>query len=213
VDSAREYEIPTIDDRPPTADDSSSVASRPSPVVQFAMPNNEEAAIADAAVMAEAIITDVESRDTPPPPEEPPSEFAELPKTEKPPVAPPPPLPDLPIIPDLPPAARVRSYSSNGNGDNGHAKAHATKETGSAYAPRHVRIKLERTNDYDEDMRRMREVFRVLTSTSGRDRFTFYVPNQYGTVQLDFPNHTTSFGVVEPLLSEFVGEWCSLEVQ
>jgi hypothetical protein len=53
----------------------------------------------------------------------------------------------------------------------------------------------------------------VLTSASGRDRFTFYVPNPQGTVQLDFPNHTTSFQSVEPMLSEFVGEWCSLDVQ
>jgi len=125
----------------------------------------------------------------------------------------PPPLPDVPIIPDAPPAARVRRHPSNGNGDNGHAKPRAAKEPGSVYSSRHLRITLERTNDYDEDMRRMREVFRVLTSVTGRDRFTFYVPNPQGTVQLDFPNHSTSYGAVAPLLSEFVGEWCSMEVQ
>ena len=211
VDSAREYEVPAVENQGTGERGQSSV-------VQFAMPSNDEAAIADAAVMAEEIINDVESKNVLPPPEEPPDEINQLPAQPAKPVARPP-MPDVPIIPDAPPEARTRSNggygnASHGNGDHHHAKPHTTKESGSAYnSPVHVKITLERTNDSDEDMHRMREVFRVLTSTSGKDRFTFYVSNRHGMVQLDFPNHTTSFNAIEPMLNEMVGEWGSLDVQ
>ncbi len=59
----------------------------------------------------------------------------------------------------------------------------------------------------------MRELLSLLRSVRGRDRFTLYVPNPQGLVQLDFPNFTTNFGQVEEPLSQLVGEWGSLEVQ
>ena len=78
---------------------------------------------------------------------------------------------------------------------------------------RHLCIYLEQTNDQDEDMHRMREIFRVLTSIPGQDRFTFFVSNPQGTVQLDFPNFTTHYGAVQEILNEMISEWGSLEVQ
>jgi hypothetical protein len=78
---------------------------------------------------------------------------------------------------------------------------------------RHLRIFLTRTSDYDEDVRRMRELLALLASVDGRDRFTFYVPNPQGVVQLDFPNHSTSYAQVQSSLDELMGEWGTLEVQ
>ena len=80
-------------------------------------------------------------------------------------------------------------------------------------APRHLRIFFERTNDQDEDVRRMRELLNLLRSKPGRDRFTFFVPNPQGTVQLDFPNFTTSYAAVQEPLNQMVSEWGSMEVQ
>ncbi len=79
--------------------------------------------------------------------------------------------------------------------------------------PKHVRITLTRTNDHDEDVMRMRELFRLLTSTQGRDRFTFFVPNPNGVVQLDFPQYTTSYRVIEDLLARMISEWGTMEVR
>jgi hypothetical protein len=75
-----------------------------------------------------------------------------------------------------------------------------------------LRIFLTRTNDYAEDVRRMRELLAVLSSASGKDRFTFYVPNPQGIVQLDFPNHSTSYNQVQHTLNELMREWGRLEV-
>ncbi|MDE3091521.1 MAG: hypothetical protein KGJ80_19300 [Chloroflexota bacterium] len=62
-------------------------------------------------------------------------------------------------------------------------------------------------------MRRMRELLNLLRGTPGRDRFTFFVPNPQGTVQLDFPNFSTSYAAVQESLSQMVSEWGSMEVQ
>ena len=59
----------------------------------------------------------------------------------------------------------------------------------------------------------MRELLNLLRSVPGRDKFTFFVPNPQGTVQLDFPNFTTTYAVVEEPLNLLVSEWGSLEVQ
>ncbi len=78
---------------------------------------------------------------------------------------------------------------------------------------RHLSIFLTRTNDYDEDTRRLRELFQLLTSERGRDRFTFFVPNPQGMVQLDFPNYTTSFAALQDALKKMMSEWGSMEVR
>ena len=225
-DSAEEYVIPTADERPPTAVLSpSTIGSQPSPV-QYAMPDAEEATLAD--IVAEMSADD----DTflPPPPEEPPEEvgwqLAKAPSHQN---------------------SAVSSQKADGNGhaekSNGNAPAAKTNggnggapvaksnggnsgmyspiveparaaESSTRYqATRHLRIFLARSDNSDEDVRRMRELLALLSSADGRDRFTFYVPNPQGVVQLDFPNHSTSYSQVQSTLDELMGEWGTLEVQ
>ncbi len=82
------------------------------------------------------------------------------------------------------------------------------------YQPaRHLRIFLTRTNNHDEDVRRMRELLALLASAEGRDSFTFFVPNPQGIVQLDFPNHSTSYTALQDSLHQAIGNWGTLEVQ
>lgn len=192
-DSAEEYQIPTDDRRPTTA------APSPSPV-QVAMPDAEEAALAEAE--------DPFSNDgawLPPPPEEPSEEVNSV-------------------------QSSVVSSQKADRGNGGAPVAKSNGGNGGVYAPiseparviesaaryqavRHLRIFLARTNDYDEDVRRMRELLSLLASADGRDRFTFYVPNPQGVVQLDFPNHSTSYSQVQGTLDELMGLWGTLEVQ
>ena len=79
--------------------------------------------------------------------------------------------------------------------------------------PRHLRIYFSRTEDQDDDVRRMRELLMLLRSVPGRDKFTFFVPNPQGIVQLDFPNFTTNYGTLQDSLTEMMGEWGNIEVQ
>ena len=119
----------------------------------------------------------------------------------------------------------VAAYSTKPAGGNGHAAnavgqlPHAepvapSRPMAQTYsAPRHLKISFQRSTDQDEDVRRMRELLSLLRSRPGRDRFTFFVPNPQGTVQLDFPNFTTSYAAVQEPLGEMVGEWGSVEVE
>ncbi|MCI0478298.1 MAG: DNA polymerase III subunit alpha, partial [Anaerolineales bacterium] len=205
-DSAEEYQIPIDDGRPTTDVPPPAVSGQPS-AVQYAMPDAEEAALAD--VVAEIPMDD--GAFLPPPPEEPPSEFSKQPIVNS--------------------SQRSAGGGQNVNGGNGGAPvAKSNGGNGGVYAPiseparviesatryqavRHLRIFLARTNDYDEDVRRMRELLSLLASADGRDRFTFYVPNPQGVVQLDFPNHSTSYSQVQGTLDELMGQWGTLEVQ
>jgi hypothetical protein len=110
------------------------------------------------------------------------------------------------------------------NGGNGHAVttpvAVAVKPAVSAPAsaksfepPRHLRIYFSRTEDHDDDVQRMRELLMLLRSVPGRDKFTFFVPNPQGIVQLDFPNFTTNYGTLQDSLSDMIGQWGNIEVQ
>ncbi|MBI5652938.1 MAG: DNA polymerase III subunit alpha, partial [Chloroflexi bacterium] len=199
VESASAYEIPA------TSEDALPFASAPAPV-QIVMPDANEAAIADAAVLSEEIVDAVAPGDALTPPEGPPDDYTIAPPARA--------QSPAPIAVERKTALSAPKGHAQGNGGNGEpAKPAAPARASSFDPPRHLRIYLERTNDQDEDMRRMREVFRVLTNNPGADRFTFYVPNPQGTVQLDFPNYTTSFGIVQDRLSEIVDEWGSFEVQ
>ncbi len=213
-DSAEEYVISTADDRPLTGAPSTSLRSaqdaavggQPSPV-QVAMPDAEEAAIAEVDPFAE------DGAFLPPLPEEVNGEPSTVNSVQ---------------------SSVSSDQKENGNGhaekpSSGNGGAPSAKSNGEMYAPvaeparaaessaayraaRHLRIFLSRTNDYDEDVHRMRELLSVLSSADGRDRFTFYVPNPQGVVQLDFPNHSTSYSQVQNTLDEMLGQWGTLEV-
>ena len=164
---------------------------------------------------------------TPPPPEEPPDEFNDqLTVIRKPsPVVSNPALAVAMAVAAEVVREDVAAYATKPNGGNGSAAAtrvgdihaepatapRATTQTYSA--PRHLKIFFQRTTDQDEDVRRMRELLGLLRSRPGRDRFTFFVPNPQGTVQLDFPNFTTSYAAVQEPLDEMVGQWGSIEVE
>jgi hypothetical protein len=213
-DTAEEYQLLTDEGRPMTEDASSpsSVNGHPPPV-QYAIPDPEEAAIAD--VIGGIPVDD--GAFLPPPPEEPPeaanSQQWTVDSGRK-------------TTGGNGGAAAAKSDGGNGSaavaksdGGNGGMYAATAEparvaESSMPYQTiRHLRIFLTRTNDCDEDVRRMRELLAVLSSADGRDRFTFYVPNPQGVVQLDFPNHSTSYAQVQSSLDELMGEWGTLEVQ
>ncbi|MDE3088693.1 MAG: DNA polymerase III subunit alpha, partial [Chloroflexota bacterium] len=154
-DTASEYQ-------PPETTDAQSSASQPN-VVQFAIADDSEAAVADASAVIEEAL---EVENTPPPPEEPPDEFSN----------------QLSVISRqssvvssqmqvVDPAQVAESKSQyatkteSGNrdapkGNGGSARAEPAPAPraalGAANGPaRHLRIFFERTNDQDEDMRRM----------------------------------------------------------
>jgi hypothetical protein len=182
-ETASEYKL---DDLPPAETKSEAGA------VQIAMADAEEAAIADA-------VMELDVDHLPPPPEEPPSELLK----ER-------PVPDTVAAP--PTAVFVETKQEYlAKPSAGDAIAYGGTPS---HAPiRHLRIFLERADDHDEEVRRMRELLNLLRSFPGKDRFSFFVPNPQGMVQLDFPNFTTSCQVVEEPLAEMVSEWGSFEVQ
>lgn len=188
-ESAGEYKV-EIDPSSPVTPPVKGVENQREPAaVQIAMADADEASIADSAGVAEELI-ETDPIETPPPPEEPPSEF-------------------LASQPGAAPAIAPRSKSEAPSSANPTLYSVGASE----HRTRHVRITLSRTNDHDEDVSRMRELFALLTSTQGRDRFTFFVPNPNGIVQLDFPNFSTSYRVIEDHLAEMVREWGTMEVQ
>ncbi len=187
-DSVAEYKIPDAPGQPAS---SAPVVVEP---FQYVMPNEEEIFAADAVGSVEEIVSvSVESEiDLPPPPEEP---------------------------PDVKPTDAKSQADDRIDAPKNEDRAVTTSRAivYSVAVPdhraRHVRIFLTRTNDHDEDVMRMRELFSLLTSTQGRDRFTIFVPNPNGMVQLDFPNYTTSYRILEDSLMKMVSGWGSMEVQ
>ncbi|MBM3127524.1 MAG: DNA polymerase III subunit alpha [Chloroflexi bacterium] len=196
-DSAEEYQIPTDDATQPSAvsDQRSAVGGQPS-AVQYAMPDEAEAALAEIDPFAgDAFEPEISNQRS---------------AVSHPPSA----------VSDQPSAVNGQPSAVGGrNGGNGvmyapPAEPARVMEAAARYqAARHLRIFLARSNDYDEDLRRMRELLALLASADGRDRFTFYVPNPQGVVQLDFPNHSTSYAQVQSSLDEMLGGWGTLEVQ
>lgn len=55
----------------------------------------------------------------------------------------------------------------------------------------HLEVTLPRSGNVEEDIRRVGEAHRLLTSYSGRDTFCLLVPSGTSRVQIDFPNDTT----------------------
>ena len=112
----------------------------------------------------------------------------------------------------------VVSGTAQWNADEGEAKilcdhvqdsitlVSAGGESGKAH-PRHVKIRLQRGKDLEEDARRLGQVYALVTSYPGEDRFSLLVPHDAGLVQLDFPN--VQFGFcpeLERKLAEALGE-------
>jgi DNA polymerase III subunit alpha len=224
-ETAAEYEPPQATAEPNGAPHSNAV--------QFAIPDDGEAALADASAVIEEAL---EIENMPPPPEEPPDEFSGQWAVDG---------GQTPVgsqqsavgsqqlsvisnqaavashvrVAEVKPAYAAKSSGGNAsaakpNGGNGHAEPTPAPRAAPSNGPaRQLRIYFERTNDQDEDVRRMRELLNLLRSIPGRDRFTFFVPNPQGTVQLDFPNFTTSYAAVQELLDPMVSEWGSMEVQ
>jgi len=201
-DSAEEYQLLADDAQPATDTSSNARGSQPS-AVQYAMPEEEEAAIAEMNPFAD------EEMFVPPPPPEPDDRQQTTDDRRQ--------TTDdrRQTTDDKEP--RVEGGERNvpgGNGGSASAAAPArVAEAPARYQPaRHLRIFLTRTNNYDEDVRRMRELLALLSSVDGHDRFTFYVPNPQGIVQLDFPNHSTSYAQVQGTLDELMSEWGTIEV-
>ncbi|HEX9075052.1 MAG TPA: OB-fold nucleic acid binding domain-containing protein, partial [Anaerolineae bacterium] len=186
--------------------------------VQIAIPDETEAAIAETILTAQ--IED-ERADMPPMPEAPPDEFSSRPPVLSHPKVEPSSAVAVgdqetanraaPVAVSAHVAESQPVYAAPPNIGTGDAVAYAG--TARREQPRHLRIYLERAGDYDEEVRRLRELLNLLRSVQGRDRFTFFVPNPQGMVQLDFPNFTTSYAVVEDTLNQLVSEWGALEVQ
>lgn len=55
----------------------------------------------------------------------------------------------------------------------------------------HLQINIPRTDNGARDRQRVHEVYQLLTSYSGSDRFSFCIQAGEGHVQYDFPGHTT----------------------
>ena len=73
--------------------------------------------------------------------------------------------------------------------------------------PLHLHITVPRTGDQERDIKRLGQVYDLLRSYEGQDRFSLYVDNgQGGLVQLDFPNATTGYcPALEQALIEMLG--------
>ncbi len=59
--------------------------------------------------------------------------------------------------------------------------------------PHHVHITISRTHDQDDDIQRMKEIYNLMSAEEGQDRFSFYIVDESGTLQLDFPNAKTRY--------------------
>ncbi len=142
---------------------------------------------------------------------------------------PPAPLPEL----NLASGIKIPSKTAMGNGGNradskpnnlpparysGVAPAVAAREPMPTYATRIeggrvLRVRIRRSSDAEDDIRRMRELIRLLRSAQGPDRFSLIVPNSDGNFQLDFPNYYTDYAALAERLDEMISEWGELEIQ
>ena len=187
-------------------------------VVQIAMANDDEAALADVAM------TDEVPADLPPPPEEPPSEFLEQQ-----------PVPRPAVAPQTAPGHTGRSYCSDrrgaghsrvaaGSGSTASSKiragadpfrrrrrvrGHAAVRSAAAFAnlssnaPRIMTRKCAGCANFSTCCAACRDA----TSSP----FSFPIRRELSS--LDFPNFTTSYSVLQDSLNQLVGDWGSLEVQ
>jgi DNA polymerase-3 subunit alpha len=70
----------------------------------------------------------------------------------------------------------------------------------------HLQITVNRTGDSIRDRRRLRSVYELVTSYTGQDSFSLFVPNGERRLELDFPNATTRHCVeLQQKLAEMLG--------
>jgi len=75
------------------------------------------------------------------------------------------------------------------------------------HRPLHLHITVPRTGDQERDIKRLGQVYDLLQSYEGEDRFSLYVADgRGGLVRLDFPNATTGYcPALEEALTEMLG--------
>jgi hypothetical protein len=56
-------------------------------------------------------------------------------------------------------------------------------------------------------------LFNLLIRAQGSDRFYFYIPNEHGLAQIDFPNNTTNYAQVQDALYALAGGWATISVE
>jgi DNA polymerase-3 subunit alpha len=70
----------------------------------------------------------------------------------------------------------------------------------------HMFITVPRSGDHTLDIQRVAEVYELLQSYPGEDRFSIYTTNSAGRVLLDFPNATTKHSVqLQQKLAQMLG--------
>jgi len=84
------------------------------------------------------------------------------------------------------------------------------EEEGPSPKVRHqLHISIPRSEDQEKDVTLLSEVHSLLTSRPGDDVFNLYVPRHDRTVQLIFPNDTTSYSPsLEEAVTELLGKGC-----
>jgi DNA polymerase-3 subunit alpha len=73
--------------------------------------------------------------------------------------------------------------------------------------PVHLHVSISRSGDLEQMIKHLGQIYDLLSSYSGEDRFSLYVENgKQGRVQIDFPNNTTGFCIeLEQQLRAMVG--------
>ena len=83
--------------------------------------------------------------------------------------------------------------NGNGNGDsNGHGNGNGKNYTSLEQPYRFAKVVISRSGDSSIDASRVGEVHHLLASYPGPDRFCFLIKARGETLQLDFPNDTTT---------------------
>jgi len=59
--------------------------------------------------------------------------------------------------------------------------------------PQHLYITFRRSDDQEQDKKRLREIYSLLEGYRGQDSFSFIVTGPGSKVRLDFPNASTHY--------------------
>ncbi len=88
-------------------------------------------------------------------------------------------------------------------------EAEDEEESPSLKVRRRLDISIPRSGDQEKDVRLLSELHSLLTTHPGDDVFNLYVPRDDCTVQLIFPNDTTTYSPsLEKAVAELLGEGC-----